>query len=70
MHLHAGVSNGGLVECHYVSMLCCKQIFKNLPEPKDGYLTLPDTPGLGFDPDHDAIREIAKHPGAPGAGKG
>lgn len=60
MHLHAGLANGGLVECHYVSIECCKRVFRNLPEPSDGYLTLPETPGLGFDPDFDNIREIAR----------
>ena len=60
MHLHAGLANGGLVECHYISIECCKKVFRNLPEPSDGYLTLPETPGLGFDPDFDNIREIAR----------
>ena len=33
-------------------------------------LTLPTTPGLGFEPRHDAIRELAKRPGSRGTGKG
>lgn len=70
MHLHAGLSNGGLVECHYVSIECCKRVFKNLPEPANGRLTLPETPGLGFEPDFDMIRDISKRPGKPGSGKG
>jgi L-rhamnonate dehydratase len=60
MHLQAGVANGGLVEMHYLADLLYKQIYRGLPEPKDGWLTLPDTPGLGFEPYHDAIRDIAK----------
>jgi L-rhamnonate dehydratase len=33
MHLHAGVSNGGLVEYHYVAVQMLKQIFDGLPVP-------------------------------------
>jgi L-rhamnonate dehydratase len=60
MHLQAGLANGGLVEMHYLADELYKQIYRGLPQPKDGWLTLPDTPGLGFEPDRDAIREIAK----------
>ena len=41
---------------------CDKQLYRDLPVPKDGWLTLPETPGLGFEPNRDAIREIAKLP--------
>jgi L-alanine-DL-glutamate epimerase-like enolase superfamily enzyme len=51
---------------HYLADELYKQIYRGLPVPKDGWLTLPDTPGLGFEPDHDAIREVAKS-GAPSA---
>ena len=37
---------------------CSKQIYRGLPMPADGWLTMPDTPGLGFEPNRDAIREI------------
>ena len=60
MHLQAGVANGGLVEMHYLAVEFCRRIYRGLPEPKDGWLTLPDAPGLGFEPDRDAIRDIAK----------
>ena len=39
-------------------------------QPADGYFTMPETPGLGFEPDRDAIREIAKLPLSQGRGKG
>ncbi len=58
MHLQAGVANGGLVEMHYLAIELCKKIYRGLPEPKDGWLTLPEAPGLGFEPDRDAIRDI------------
>ena len=70
MHLQAGVSNGTLVEHHYLAVEMCRQIFSGLPEPKDGYFTMPEAPGLGFEPNRDAIREIAKLPLSQGRGKG
>jgi L-rhamnonate dehydratase len=60
MHLHAGLANGGLVEMHYLADELYKRIYRGLPLPVEGWLTLPDTPGLGFEPDRDAIRDIAK----------
>jgi L-alanine-DL-glutamate epimerase-like enolase superfamily enzyme len=70
MHLQAGVANGTLVEHHYLAVELCRQIYRDLPMPADGFFTLPDTPGLGFEPDRDAIDEIAKLPLSHGAGKG
>lgn len=70
MHLQAGVANGTLVEHHYLAVELCKQIFNGLPEPKDGFFTMPEAPGLGFEPNRDAIREIAKLPLSQGRGKG
>jgi len=69
MHLHAGVANGGMVECHYVAIEICKRIYKNLPEPENGWLTMPETPGLGFEPDLDALLELAAAGSTGGAGK-
>ncbi|PPR59983.1 MAG: D-galactarolactone cycloisomerase [Alphaproteobacteria bacterium MarineAlpha4_Bin2] len=70
MHLHAGVMNGGMVEYHRVSVECCKALFKGLPEPKEGWPDLPEAPGLGFGPDMDVVRELAKAPKSMGQGKG
>ena len=70
MHLQAGVANGTLVEHHYLAVELYKQIYRDLPMPADGYFTMPDTPGLGFEPNRDAIREIAKLPLSQGSGKG
>jgi len=69
MHLHAGVSNGGLVEYHYVAVLVLQKIYDNLPEPVDGWLTLPTTPGLGFKPNAERVKELAKLPTSHGKGK-
>jgi L-rhamnonate dehydratase len=70
MHLQAGVANGTLVELHYLAVELCKQIYTNLPSAKDGYLTLPETPGIGFTLNRDAVRELAKLPLSQGRGKG
>jgi L-alanine-DL-glutamate epimerase-like enolase superfamily enzyme len=70
MHLQAGVANGSLVEHHYLAVELCRQIYRDLPDPADGHFTLTDAPGLGFEPNHDAIREIAKLPLSRGTGKG
>jgi L-rhamnonate dehydratase len=70
MHLHAGLAHGGLVEHHYLAVELCRQIYTGLSEPKDGWLDLPDAPGLGFEPNRDAIRDIAKRPLSQGKGKG
>ncbi len=70
MHLQAGMANGTLAEYHYVAVECCKKMYKDLPAPKDGWLDLPQAPGLGFEPDLDAIAELAKLPASGGHGKG
>lgn len=70
MHLHAGIANGGLVEYHIPAVMICSQIYRDLPLPDDGWLTLPDTPGLGFEPDWPAIKTLAKRPTSRGRGKG
>jgi L-rhamnonate dehydratase len=70
MHLQAGVSNGTLVEHHYLAVELCRQIYRGLPEPANGFFEMSDKPGLGFEPDRDAIREIARRPMSQGRAKG
>lgn len=69
MHLHAGVGNGGLVEYHYVAVKLLEQLFDDLPVPQDGWLTLPELPGLGFAPNAARVKELAKLPTSHGKGK-
>jgi L-alanine-DL-glutamate epimerase-like enolase superfamily enzyme len=59
MHIHAGLANGGLVEWHYPAVLMCQAIYDGLPAADAGWLTLPETPGLGFALKADAVREFA-----------
>ncbi|MEA3193581.1 MAG: L-rhamnonate dehydratase [Betaproteobacteria bacterium] len=69
MHLHAGLANGGLVEYHYAAVKVCEAIYGSLPAPQDGWLTLPEKPGLGFSPDPLLVKELAKRPTSRGKGK-
>lgn len=58
MHLQAGVPNGTMVEYHHPGVTCCQQIYRDLPEPQDGWIALPDAPGLGFSWDEDAVQAL------------
>lgn len=69
MHLHAGLAHGGFIEYHTVAVKVCEQIFDGLPQPEAGWLPLPDRPGLGFTPDWERIRDIARRPLSRGHGK-
>ena len=70
MHLHAGLAHGGMVEYHSLAVELMRQLYRDLPVPEQGFLTLPTAPGLGFEPNRDAIREIAKLPLSQGNAKG
>jgi|CXWL01.1.fsa_nt_gi L-alanine-DL-glutamate epimerase-like enolase superfamily enzyme len=69
MHLHAGLANGGLVEYHIPAVKVCEAIYGPLPAPVDGWLELPEAPGLGFEPDKARVAELAKLPTSHGKGK-
>ena len=69
MHLHGGLANGGLVEYHFAAVKVCEAIYGALPAPQDGWLTLPDKPGLGFEPVAERVKELMKNPTSHGKGK-
>jgi L-rhamnonate dehydratase len=69
MHLQAGVANGTLVEHHYLAVEMYELLYRELVAPENGWLTLPDRPGLGFEPDRDVIREVARRPLSQGRAK-
>jgi L-alanine-DL-glutamate epimerase-like enolase superfamily enzyme len=50
MHLHAGVPNGGRVEFHLGGWRIGETLFDGVPAPVNGWIELPDRPGLGFTP--------------------
>jgi L-rhamnonate dehydratase len=59
MHLQAGKPNGGRVEFHYITWSMYKAVCKSIPEPVDGWVTVPDTPGVGLEPRAGIIREYS-----------
>jgi len=69
MHLHAGLASGTLVEYHAAAVDCCGLVYDGLPQPTDGWLALPQAPGLGFRPDRARVAEFSKRPLSRGAGK-
>jgi L-alanine-DL-glutamate epimerase-like enolase superfamily enzyme len=58
MHLQAGVANGTLCEYHHLAVVAYSQLAHGLPEPENGWLRLPETPGLGFDIKPEAVAEF------------
>jgi L-rhamnonate dehydratase len=57
MHFQAAVSNGWRVEFHYLMWKVGEIIYKNPPRPEKGFVTLTDQPGLGLEPNHEALKE-------------
>jgi len=45
----AGMRNGTIVEYHYNIWMLYEAVFKSVVQPRDGWLHLPDTPGMGLD---------------------
>jgi L-alanine-DL-glutamate epimerase-like enolase superfamily enzyme len=59
MHLHGGAANGGRVEFHWQGWTVVSTYFDNAPQPADGFLDLPERPGLGFTPKEGLVRDYA-----------
>lgn len=57
MHLLSAAPNGLYLERLFMFENLSRLVFKNPPEPKNGYLEIPDLPGLGMELNMDAIRE-------------
>lgn len=57
VHLQAGAPNGTSIEYQLNSARACEMIFSGLPAVEDGWLDLGDAPGLGFEPNADAVKE-------------
>jgi L-rhamnonate dehydratase len=57
-HLMAAVPNGWRVEFHIPMWYVGNTIFEGAPQPEaGGWVTLPERPGLGFEPKDDALKE-------------
>ena len=57
MHTMAGLMNGWLVEFHWGMWQAGQRFFKGAPGPENDQVKIPDAPGLGFEPDHDTLKE-------------
>jgi len=60
--LHAGVGNGGLVEYHFHKWMAYNAIFKEVPQPENGWLRVSQEPGLGLEPKDGLIKEFKVTP--------
>jgi L-alanine-DL-glutamate epimerase and related enzymes of enolase superfamily len=54
-HLHAGMENGWRVEFHYIMYRVGEKLFDDPPHIDGNQVELSEAPGLGFDPDPDAL---------------
>ena len=59
MHLQAGVINGGWVEFHWSAWHIVESLFDGTPSPVNGWVTLPEAPGLGFTPKTGIVKEYS-----------
>ena len=57
MHLQAAMANGWRVEFHFEMWGIGDKVYKEPPAPVNGWVTLPETPGLGLEPRFDALEE-------------
>jgi L-rhamnonate dehydratase len=57
-HLQAAMANGWRVEFHFEMWGVGDKIYKEPPAPDHGWVTLPETPGLGLEPRWDALKEF------------
>lgn len=56
-HLQAAVPNGWRAEIHVNNWLTANVVYRQLPELKDGWVTLSERPGLGLEINEDAVKE-------------
>ncbi|NND50743.1 MAG: mandelate racemase/muconate lactonizing enzyme family protein [Rhizobiales bacterium] len=56
-HLMAGMDNGIRVEFHLLMWRASNQLFANAVQPQAGTVTMPDLPGLGLEPNEDALSD-------------
>jgi L-alanine-DL-glutamate epimerase-like enolase superfamily enzyme len=59
MHLHGGVANGGMVEWHMSSVALERDFYDQRFELRQGRLTLPERPGLGFELRPETLRRMS-----------
>ena len=57
MHTMAGLMNGGSVEFHVATGYMGSVLFDNTPGPENNRVKIPDAPGLGFEANHDVLKD-------------
>ncbi|MCG8545267.1 MAG: mandelate racemase/muconate lactonizing enzyme family protein, partial [Alphaproteobacteria bacterium] len=57
LHTMAGLMNGTMVELHLGTTHMEAVAFKDAPTATDNVMAVPDKPGLGFEPDWDALKD-------------
>ena len=60
MHLVAAASNGLYLERLFMFEEVVHNVYRNAPEPENGWLTIPDKPGLGLELNDDYIKEFGR----------
>jgi L-alanine-DL-glutamate epimerase-like enolase superfamily enzyme len=66
VHTVATVEHFLAMECHAVDFMSWwQELVTGVPKPfiKDGYITVPDTPGLGIELNEPVVKEHLRHPG-------
>jgi len=58
MHLQAAMANGWRVEFHFEMWGVGDKIYKEPAAPDKGWVTLPETPGLGLEPRFDVLKQF------------
>lgn len=57
MHLLAGMMNGWIAELHLGMVAVGETLFTDAPKPINGWLDIPDRPGLGLTLNEDAFKD-------------
>ncbi len=57
LHLHAAVPNGWRAEFHLTNWMVSDILYRELPGPVNGWVTLTEKPGLGAEINEDAVKE-------------
>ncbi len=57
MHLHAAVPNGWRTEFQLITWMTADVVYKNVPAPVNGWVTLTEQPGLGLELREEAVKE-------------
>lgn len=63
MHLVAAATNGTMLERLFMFEDLVNNVYLDAPQPVNGYLTIPDKPGLGLELNQDYLAECRRRNG-------